>query len=275
MEMEIERQIEQIVLEVIRNLDYKAFNRNSTTASKKITVQDVADVIDHSLLRPDINVKELVEGCELARKYKCISVCVRPSDLPIVARELSGSKVLITTVIGFPHGTCTTEAKVFETLDAIEKGAVEVDMVMNIGRMLSDEYGFVEKDIRAVVQAAHSRNALVKVIFENYYLNDQQKETACRLSEQAGADFVKTSTGYAPGGATIEDLKLMRRCCSPAVKVKAAGGVKDLDAALAVIATGTVRIGTRSTSEILDEAIRREREGLLFIKSDGKLSTGY
>lgn len=273
--MELERLVEQIAREVIRKLDAKSHIQSPPEIHKKITVQDVADVIDHSLLRPDITVKELREGCQLARQYKCVSVCVRPSDLPIVTRELSGSKVLSTTVVGFPHGTCTTETKVYETLDAIDKGAVEVDMVINIGRMLSGEYGYVENDIRAVVHAAHSRNALAKVIFENYYLNKEQKEIACRISEQAGADFVKTSTGYALGGATIEDLKLMRRCCSSAVKVKAAGGVKDLDAALAVMATGTVRIGTRSTKDILEEAIKREREGLLFINADGKLGTGY
>lgn len=271
--MQVEYLIETIVKEVIQKL--QAEGQMDSGQGKKITVQDVAYVLDHSLLRPDITVKELIEGCELAKKYKCISVCVRPSDLEIVTRELAGTKVLPTTVIGFPHGTCTTETKVFETIDAIEKGAVEVDMVLNIARMLSGEYWYVENEIKKIVAAAHERNAKLKVIFENFYLDNDQKVIACKISENAGADFVKTSTGYAGGGATIEDLILMRRTCSPSVQVKAAGGVRDLDAALAVMATGTVRIGTRSSEAILLEAEKRAARDELYIKSGGKLGSGY
>ena len=239
-----------------------------------ITVQEIADTLDHSLLRPDITVKELIAGCELAKKYNCVSVCVRPSDLPIVIRELSGTKVLPTTVIGFPHGTATTESKVFETKDAIEKGAVEVDMVLNIGRLLSGEYEYVLNDIAAVAAEAHKGNAILKVIFENYYLTDELIVKCCELSKKAGADFIKTSTGYAGGGATIPDLKLMVKHAA-GMKVKAAGGVKDLDAALAVIATGTVRIGTRSSEDILLEAVKREQAGTLFLSDEGELGSGY
>ncbi|MBC5648630.1 deoxyribose-phosphate aldolase [Christensenella tenuis] len=241
---------------------------------KKITVQEIADALDHSLLRPDITVKELKEGCDLAKQYKCVSVCVRPSDLPIVIEELKGTDVLPTTVIGFPHGTCTTETKVFETKDAVEKGAVEVDMVMNIGRFLSGEYDYVLDEIKQVAKAAHDGGALLKVIFENYYLTDEQIIKASELAKEGGADFSKTSTGYAGGGATIHDLKIMVEHAD-GMKVKAAGGVKTLDAALAVLATGTVRIGTRSSKDILEEAVKREEKGELFLSDEGELGTGY
>ena len=241
---------------------------------KKITVQEIADALDHSLLCPDITVKELKEGCDLAKEYKCVSVCVRPSDLPIVVEELKGTKVLPTTVIGFPHGTCTTETKVFETKDAVAKGAVEVDMVMNIGRFLSGEYDYVLDEIKQVAKAAHDGGALLKVIFENYYLNDDQIIKASDLAKAGGADFSKTSTGYAGGGATIHDLKIMVEHAD-GMKVKAAGGVKTLDAALAVLSTGTVRIGTRSSKAILEEAVEREKKGELFLSDEGELGTGY
>ena len=231
---------------------------------KIITVQDIADVLDHSLLRPDINVADLIEGCMLAKQYQCISVCVRPSDLPIVVRELKGSKVLATTVIGFPHGTCTTETKVFETVDAIAKGAVEVDMVINIGRLLSGEYDYVQNEIETVAQAAHHGGALLKVIFENYFLTDALIIKSCSMAKKAGADFIKTSTGYADGGATIHDLELMVKHAE-GMKVKAAGGVKTLDAVLEIMATGTVRVGTRSSKDILEDAMKRAEKGELFL----------
>ena len=163
-----------------------------------ITVREIAGTIDHSLLRPDITTAELVEGCALAKEYHCVSVCVRPSDLPIMARELKDSGVLVTTVAAFPHGTATTESKVFETIDAIEKGAVEVDVVMNYARFLSGEFDYVQDELARVAAAAHGRGALLKVIFENHYLTGDQIAHACRIAEKAGVDFVKTSTGYAP-----------------------------------------------------------------------------
>lgn len=231
---------------------------------KEITVQDVADVLDHSLLRPDITVSELIEGCALAKKYKTVSVCVRPSDLPIVCRELEGTRVLPTTVIGFPHGTCTTETKVFETIDAVNKGAVEVDMVMNIGRFLSGEYDYVTRDIAEVAAAAHKGNSKLKVIFENHYLNDEQIVKACEIAKAAGADFIKTSTGYAESGAKLSDLKIMVEHAD-GMLVKAAGGIKSLDNCLAIMALGVVRCGTRSSKNILEEACVRAKNKQLFL----------
>ena len=231
----------------------------------KITAHDIAQTIDHSLLRPDITVKELIDGCEIAEKYDCVSVCVRPSDLPIVVKELAGTQILVTTVASFPHGTCTTDTKIFETKDAIEKGAQEVDVVMNIARFLSEEYDYVENELHLLANTAHQLDALLKVIFENHYLSSAQIKAACIIAERAGVDFVKTSTGYAASGAKIEDLKVMRASCSPKVQVKAAGGIRTLDNVLEILATGAARVGTRSTEAIMEEAAAREKVGKLVI----------
>lgn len=233
--------------------------------SGKVTVQDIANTMDHSNLQPQLTIEDTIACCKMAKEYNCISVCVRPSDLEIVAKELEGTDIIITTVVGFPHGTCTTETKVFETKDAIAKGADEVDMVLNIGRLKSGDYEYVEKDIAAVAEAAHEGGIKMKVILENAFLTEEEKIKACQMCERAGADFTKTSTGYAPSGSTIEDLKLMRANTKPEMQVKAAGGIRTLDQALAVMATGTIRIGTRSTEAILKEAVAREKEGTLEI----------
>lgn len=222
-----------------------------------LTVKKLAKMIDHSALRPEFTIEDVQKACWIAKEYGTASVCVRPSDVSIAKKELDGSDVLICTVIGFPHGTNKTETKVFEATQAILDGAVELDMVINISRLLSNDLDYVEKDIKAVVDIAHENNAIVKVILENAYLTDEQKEIVCRICEKAGADFVKTSTGFASTGATIEDLKLMRRVCSPKIKIKAAGGIRDLDSALAAIDTGAVRLGISATKSILDEAEKR------------------
>lgn len=242
----------------------------------RITIDEIAYTIDHSLLNPSITVEQLKLGCKLAIKYNCISVCVRPSDLPIVVKELEGTDVLPTTVAGFPHGTSTVETKVFETKDAIEKGAVEVDVVMNIARFLSGEYDYIEDEIRRVVEVAHKSDVLIKVIFENHYLTHEQVKIASEISDRAGADFVKTSTGYAPTGSTIEDLKIMRETVGDHIEVKAAGGVRNLNQALAVLSTGTVRIGTSGTEALLKEAEERAIDGVLVVSdSEAKLDSGY
>lgn len=231
--------------------------------SEKLTVRDIAKMIDHSMLKPELTKQEVVEGCKVAREYNVATVCVKPCDVALAKYELAGSEVLTTTVIGFPHGSNKTSVKVFEAGEAMKDGAVELDMVMNIGRFLSGDLEYVANDIKAVVEAAHAKGVIVKVILENYYLDDEQKEAACRICENTGADFVKTSTGYAAGGATPEDLRLMRRVCSEKVRVKAAGGVRTLDSALAVRAAGAVRLGATATKAILDEATEREKNGTL------------
>lgn len=228
-----------------------------------VTVKEIAKMIDHSLLRPELTEAQVREGCRLAREYDTASVCVKPCDVKIAKEELQGSDVLVTTVIGFPHGSNKTSVKVAEAVEAIDEGAAELDMVLNIGRLLSRQFDYVEADIKAVVDAAHSQGVLVKVILENCYLTDELKEIACRICEKVNADFVKTSTGFGSGGATLKDLELMRRTCSEKVRVKAAGGVRTLDGALEVRSKGAVRFGATATKAIIDEAEQREQSGTL------------
>ena len=218
-----------------------------------LSYEQVAKTIDHSLLRPELDLEFVRDGVELARRYGVASATVRPADVAFAVELLEGSDVFVSTVVGFPHGSSATETKAFEAKRAVELGAREVDMVLNIGRLRSGRADEVREDIAAVVAVAQAKGAIVKVIFENAYLDDAQKELACGLSEEAGAAFVKTSTGFAPGGATIEDLKLMRRCVGPHVQVKAAGGVRTLDALLEVMAVGVTRIGATATETILED----------------------
>jgi deoxyribose-phosphate aldolase len=223
------------------------------------TYTQLAKMIDHSLLRPELTEAELIAGCELAKKYAVASVCVKPCHVRLAAQLLAGSGVAVGTVTGFPHGSSATPVKVTEARQAMQDGAVELDMVLNIGELRSGHADYVRSDIRAVVAAAEGR-AIVKVIFENAYLTDAEKILACKLAEAAGAHFVKTSTGFAPSGATLEDLRLMRANVGPQVQVKAAGGVRTLDAMLAVVEAGCTRVGATATAAILDEYARRYGE---------------
>ncbi len=222
-----------------------------------ITSHDIAKMIDHSLLRPELTQEDIRRECAIARKYDVASVCCVPTDVKLCKELLEGSSVKVGAVVGFPHGYCTTRTKVFETEQAIADGAVEIDMVLHIGHLLSGDFDYVRSDIKAVVETAHAKGAIVKVILENFYLTDELKVSGCRLAEEAGADFVKTSTGFAKGGATLPDLVLMRKTVSPKVQVKAAGGVRDLDMALKVREAGTVRFGATRTAEIMEAAIKR------------------
>src|SRR5512139_1702006 len=230
-------------------------------SSETITYEQLAKVIDHSLLRPELTEADVLAGCELAARYHTATVCVKPCHVGLAKEALKDSDVLVSTVVGFPHGGNLTEIKVAEAHKAMDEGALELDMVLNIGQLRSGKHDFVRADIQAVCDAAHARGVKVKVIFENAYLTEDEKITACRLSEAAGADWVKTSTGFAPSGATLEDLKLMRANVSEKVQVKAAGGVRTLDALLAVIDAGCTRCGATATAAILDEFEKRQKEG--------------
>jgi deoxyribose-phosphate aldolase len=223
------------------------------------TYTDIARMIDHSLLQPSLTDAELHQGCILARDYGVASVCIKPYAVRSAAAWLSGSPVAVGTTIGFPHGGHVTAIKVAEAEQALSDGAAELDMVANIGKVLSKEWRYVVEDMRAVVDVAHRGRALVKVIFENSFLADEHKEQLCRICGEVGADFVKTSTGYGATGATDDDLRLMRRCSPPRVQVKAAGGVRTLDRLLAVRALGVTRVGATATKIILDECRARLR----------------
>ena len=219
------------------------------------TYEQVAGTIDHSLLRPELTVAEVEAGCALADRYRVASACCRPADVPSVVPLLAGSPVAVGTVVGFPHGSSPTEVKAHEAGLVRSQGAAEIDMVLNIGWLRSGELGRVEEEVRQVVAAADG--ALVKVILENAYLTDEQKILACKAVEAAGADYVKTSTGFAPSGATVEDIRLMRASVSPKVKVKAAHGVRTLDALLDVMEAGAERCGATATARILDDFVAR------------------
>ncbi len=218
-----------------------------------LTERDIAKTIDHSLLRPELDDAFVEDGCRLAAKYDVASVCVRPADVRRARAILDGTDVAVGTTIGFPHGNHLTAVKVFEAERALEQGATELDMVIQIGALKSGRDRDVEDDIRAIVDVAHANGAIVKVIFENAYLTDDEKIRACHLTEAAGGDFVKTSTGFAPSGATHDDLRLMRANTSPHIQVKAAGGVRTLDALLAVMELGVTRIGATATETIIQD----------------------
>ena len=249
----------------------------------KYTYAELAKMIDHSLLHPTLTDRELEDGCRLAAKYGVASVCIKPYAVKRAVELLKGTDVLVGAVVGFPHGNSATESKRYETALACQDGAVEIDMVINIGKALSGDWDYVERDIQAVCDEAHQHGARVKVILENDYLanggaglsSDNFKRKLCQISERAGADWVKTSTGYgfvkgpdgrySYQGATIHDLQLMREACSPKVQIKAAGGVRDLDGLILVRDQGATRCGATATAAILDEYIRRaaaEKAGL-------------
>jgi deoxyribose-phosphate aldolase len=221
------------------------------------TYSQIAKMIDHSLLNPVLTDSDLEAGCWVALKYDVACVFVKPYYLKQAATLLAGSGVKPSTTIGFPHGGHTTAIKVAEVEQALEDGGLELDMVVNVGKVLSEDWGYVARDIAAVVDAGHAGGALVKVIFENCYLKDEHKIRLCQLCGEAGADWVKTATGYAEGGATIADLTLMRQYAPDHVQVKAAGGIRSLDALLEVRALGVSRVGATRTAEILDECKRR------------------
>jgi deoxyribose-phosphate aldolase len=241
---------------------------------ESLSYRDVAKVIDHSLLRPELDDAFVRAGCELAAAYDVASVCCRPADVARATTVLRGTDVKVGTTIGFPHGNHRTDIKVAEARAALADGAVELDMVLLIGALKSGRDAEVQADIAAVVEVAHAAGAIVKVIFENAYLTDDEKVRACHLTEAAGGDFVKTSTGFAPSGATLEDLRLMRANTSAHIGVKAAGGVRTLDALLEVMAVGVTRCGATATAAMLDD-FRGRKAGAAPATAAGTLGGGY
>jgi len=237
------------------------------------TYPDIAKMIDHSLLNPALTVPELEAGCELALRYDVASVCILPYYAARCAALLAGSTVQPSTTIGFPHGGHTTAVKLAEVEQALRDGATELDMVINISQARSGQWDYVEREIRALTQATHAAGAKIKVIFENTYHDDPAKIRLCQICGGIGVDWVKTSTGYAASGATLADLQLMRRNSPPGVQVKAAGGIRTLDALLEVRALGVSRVGATRTAEMLDDC--RQRLGLPAIVSPVVAPAGY
>lgn len=214
----------------------------------------IAALIDHTLLKPEATAADIRKVCEEARKYSFASVCVNPYWVPVVAHELAGSSVKVCSVVGFPLGASATSSKVDETQIAVKDGAHEIDMVLNIGELRAGNHRVVEDDIRAVVSAAHATGAIVKVILETCLLDEPQKIAACRLAKNAQADFVKTSTGFSTGGATVDDVALMRRTVGPEMGVKASGGVRTLEDLQKMVAAGATRIGASASVKIIEAA---------------------
>lgn len=232
-------------------------------SNRILSVSDIARMIDHSLVRPDLTDAEVMAGCRKAAEYHTQTVFVRPYDVRLAKEALAGTDVGVSTGIAFPHGASTTRVKVYEVECAMADGATELDVVIAISKVKSGAWDYVRDDLRAVADAIHARGGIIKVIFETCYLTDAEIIRACEVCEAIGADYVKTSTGYGPAGATLEHVRLMRASVSPRVSVKAAGGIRTLDQVLQYRAAGAKMIGTRSTVEIMQEAMRRAEAGTL------------
>jgi deoxyribose-phosphate aldolase len=222
-----------------------------------MAAQNIASFIDHTLLKPEATAAQIRQLCEEAMQFRFATVCVNPCYVALAAELVRGSAVKVCSVVGFPLGASTTDAKIFEAQEAIAHGAREIDMVMNVGALKSGDVGAVEADIRGVVEACHRGEAICKVILENVLLMEAEKVRACKLAKNAGADYVKTSTGFGAGGATVEDVALMRAAVGPQMGVKAAGGIRSYEDAMKMIAAGATRIGSSASVKIMQQA----REG--------------
>jgi deoxyribose-phosphate aldolase len=231
-----------------------AAGASRVSASERLTKIDpsIAALIDHTILKPDATRADVLKVCREAREYRFASVCVNPYWVPLVARELAGSGVKVCSVVGFPLGATTTDAKVAETAGALRNGAQEIDMVINVGALRSGDFDAVGNDIRQVVRVAHQAGAIVKVILETALLDDTQKTTASRLAKAAGADFVKTSTGFSSSGATAHDIALMRAAVGPEMGIKASGGIRTLQDVQTMTAAGATRIGASASVKIVE-----------------------
>ena len=229
-------------------------DRVATTLGVAPTDGRLAPMIDHTLLKPDATQDQVAQLCYEARKYHFASVCVNPANVKLCAQLLKDSGVPVCVVVGFPLGATSTEVKVFEAQQAVQDGASEVDMVINVGALKSRDYELVERDIASIARACHAGSAILKVIIEAALLTDEEKVIACQLAKVAGADFVKTSTGFGPGGAAVEDVALMRRVVGPTMGVKAAGGIRTYADAQKMIAAGASRIGASASVKIMQEA---------------------
>jgi deoxyribose-phosphate aldolase len=238
------------------------------------TYEGLAKMIDHSLLRPELNEEQVLEGIRLARRYDVASVCGRPGEADLIVRELEGSTVAPSSVVGFPHGGSTTAAKIYEARDLLRRGIKEIDMVLNIGKLISRQFQYVEMELMQIAKACHEEGAILKVIFENAYLTEDLKVIACKISKRAEVDYVKTSTGFAPSGYTREDLLLMKRIVGDRCKVKAAGGVRTVETALEVYECGCDRFGATQTAPILD-AWKARLDGQATPAANTENSTAY
>jgi deoxyribose-phosphate aldolase len=236
----------------MKEVTYERLTRDNLTEEK------LAKAIDHSLVAPLITHDDVIKGCEIAKKYNVNSVAVKAYDIPLAVKLLKGTDVKVGTVVGFPHGSTTPEVKNFEARQAVKLGAVEIDAVTNFAATKSGDFELLRRDIKAIIDGAG--DAIVKIILETCYLTDEEKIKVCKLAEELGAEFVKTSTGFGTLGATAEDVRLMRKTVSPHIRVKAAGGIRDLDKAIEILEAGADRIGATRTAEIIEEWRARQKK---------------
>jgi deoxyribose-phosphate aldolase len=215
--------------------------------------EDLARLIDHPLVRPDLSDEQVANGCRVARQYGVAAVSVRASDVDLVVGWMKGSGVAVGSIVGFPHGSETTAAKIYQTQDLLRRGVTEIDMVVNIGKLISRQFQYIESELLQISNLCHQSGAILKVILETAFLGEDLKVIGCKIAKRTAVDFVKTSTGFAPAGATPDDVKLLVRLCGDKVKVKAAGGIRTLDQALEFYELGCARIGTGATAAILEE----------------------
>ena len=238
----------------VQQIIHAGASRLTSTVGNVDVGADIATMIDHTLLKPDATQDQIAQLCYEARKYGFAAVCVNPTHVKLCAELLKGSPVHVCTVVGFPLGATPPEVKAYEAQQSIDHGAVEVDMVINIGALKSKDYALVERDIATVARTCHAGGALLKVIIEAALLSDEEKVIACQLAKAAKADYVKTSTGFGPGGATVHDVELMRRAVGPEMGVKAAGGIKSYQDAEAMVKAGATRIGASAGIKIVEQA---------------------
>jgi len=240
--------------DVARQALQNGATRLSATLGVRNVAADIAQYIDHTLLKPDASQEQIAQLCHEALQYNFAAVCVNPTNVRLCGQLLKGSRVHVCTVVGFPLGATPAEVKSFEAQQAIQDGATEVDMVINIGALKSKEYDLVQRDIAAVTRTSHNGGAICKVIIEAALLTDEEKIKACELAKAAGVDYVKTSTGFGPGGATLHDVSLMRQVVGPGIGVKAAGGIRTFDDAKAMISAGATRVGASASIKIVQGA---------------------
>ena len=218
----------------------------------ELNYDDIAGMIEHAVLRPELSEEEVRAGCEIARQYRIAAINVRPSDVDQAVRWMEGSSVAIASVVSFPHGSATTAVKLYETRDLLRRGAKEIDTVLNVGKMISRKFQYVEMELQQMAQACHEAGAILKVAFENAYLTEDLKTIACRLCKRAEVDYARTSTPFGPAPYSLDDIRLMQRLCGDRVKLKASGGVRTLIDVMSVREAGCTRVGTIATVPILE-----------------------
>lgn len=214
---------------------------------------DIAKMMEHAVLLPELSEEEVRTGCEIARQYGVAAICVRPCDAEMAVRWMEGSGVAVASVAGFPHGSSTTAAKLYETRDLLRRGVKEIDTVLNVGKMISRQFQYIENELEQMAQACHEEGAVLKVAFENGYLSEDLKTIACRIAKRTGVDYARTSTRFGPAPYSLDDIRLMRRLCGERVKLKASGGVQTITQVLEIRESGCERIGSMATVAILED----------------------